>query len=80
MIFLKGVDFPHFGHIHSGNIFIVGGVCRVGGLDNTVLGYRTSLFSDIVESNLAGCIDTIMFGMDTVVVIYYLCFIEGRGG
>lgn len=67
MIFLKKAGFPHLGHLHSGNIFVVGDECRVGGHENTLLGYRTSLYREIVKSGLLCSMDIIMFGMNTII-------------
>ena len=50
------------GHVHTGNIFVEGGVCRLGGYENTLLGYRTRLYRKIEKSGCLESIDIIMFG------------------
>lgn len=68
--FLYESGFHTLGHIHTGNIFveeIPGGdgvemVCKLGGYSETLLGYRTRLYADIVKGNLLKHIDIIMFG------------------
>ena len=52
--------FPVLGHVQSGNIFVQDGVCRVGGYENTLLGYR-SRFYRMCEDHLEH-MDVIMFG------------------
>ncbi len=54
--------FPKISHIHPGNIFVDGDICRVGGYENTLLGYRTRLHRKIEEENSLDDIDIIMFG------------------
>ena len=57
--------FDHHGHVQSGNVFVVADsdgkqVCKVGGHDNTLLGYKTrlyKLFKDYLEH-----LDVLMFG------------------
>ena len=60
MLFLYDKGFPVLGHIQSGNVFIVDGVCRVGGYENTLLGYKTRLFKTCKEK--VEQLDIIMFG------------------
>ena len=48
------------GHVQSGNIFVQDGVCRVGGYENTLLGYR-SRFYRMCKDHLEH-MDVIMFG------------------
>ena len=48
------------GHIHTGNIFVFGETCRVGGFENTLLGLTTrkfKLFEDCQDK-----LDAYMFG------------------
>ena len=46
------------GHIHAGNVFVDGECFRLGGYENTLLGYKMKqLFHDCEE-----CVDLIMFG------------------
>ena len=49
-------------------------VCRLGGYDNTLLGYQSSLYRKIYEQGMKDLLDIIMFGkylfyciMDTVI-------------
>ncbi len=53
-------------HIHTGNVYVVEregkDECRVGGYENTLLGYRTRLHKLVVQSRLLPYIDVIMFG------------------
>ena len=62
MEFLYSLGFPPLGHVHTGNIFVEGDVCRLGGYENTLLGYRTPLYDIIEEYNNLESIDIIMFG------------------
>ena len=71
MAFLRDVGFQALGHVHSGNIFISvdtatgsteGEVCVLGGHELTLLGYRTTLYREIVGKGLLKYIDIIMFG------------------
>lgn len=60
------VKFKPLLHIHTGNVYVVGEEgkeeCRVGGYENTLLGYRTRLFKSILQSQLLPYGDVIMFG------------------
>ena len=59
-MYLYEKGFPPLGHVTSGNVFVVGEVCRLGGYENTLLGYKTrlyKLFKDHPEH-----IDVLMFG------------------
>lgn len=51
------------GHVQTGNIYVDGSVCQLGGFENTLLGYRTRLHSRIAEGDHMESIDVIMFGM-----------------
>ena len=62
MVFLYKQGFPVLGHVHSGNIFVQDGVCRLGGHENTLLGYR-SRFYRMCQDHLEH-MDVIMFGKD----------------
>ena len=64
---LYDVGFPLLSHIHTGNIFIEVDeewkeVCRLGGYENTLLGYRTLNYKKIFEGGHLNKIDVIMFG------------------
>ena len=53
-----GVSFNPLRHVQTGNIYIVSEEeCRLGGYENTLLGYRTRLYRKVVESNLNASID-----------------------
>ena len=39
-----------------------GDVCRLGGYENTLLGYRSSVYRVIEENNCLESIDVVMFG------------------
>ena len=56
------------GHVHTGNIFVEGGVYLLGGYENTLLGYRTRLYRLIEKSGCLESIDVIMFGGFTVTI------------
>ena len=43
MVFLYDLGFPPLGHVQTGNIFMEGGECQLGGYVNTLLGYETRL-------------------------------------
>jgi PX domain-containing protein kinase-like protein len=58
ILYRKG--FPPLGNLQSGNVFIDGGVCRLSGYENTVLGYR-SRHHRLVRDH-SDSMDTIMFG------------------
>ena len=70
MKFLYDKDFPHLqlGHVQSGNIFVVDDVCRLGGYENTLLGYRTRLFR-LCKDHMQH-FDIILFGKEMKRVIY----------
>ena len=66
-MFLYEQGFPPLGHIHTGNIFMTEHGCALGGYDNTLLGYRSSihrLFGKNPDMHLLEAIDVIMFGRD----------------
>ena len=70
MKFLYDKDFPYLqlGHVQSGNIFIVDDICRLGGYENTLLGYRTRLFR-LCKDHLQH-FDIILFGKEMKRAIY----------
>lgn len=63
MEFLYEKNFPPLGHIHTGNIFVGAGgkVCKLGGFENTLLGYKTQQKVFAHQSHSDG-IDLKMFG------------------
>ena len=61
MTFLYGKGFPILGHVQSGNIFVDDDdICRLGGYENTLLGYKTRLYR-LCRNHLQH-FDVIMFG------------------
>ena len=63
MLYLYRQGFPYhqLGHVQTGNVFVgTDNICRLGGYENTLLGYKTRLF------RLCRCyedrIDIVMFG------------------
>ena len=61
MEFLRRLGFLPLGHVHTGNIYVEGDMCRLGGYENTLLGYRTHRY-DLYSSRGKEFIDVIMFG------------------
>ena len=61
-MFLYKQGFPIIGQIHTGNIFKIGDKYVLGGYENTLLGYRTALYSFFSMNNLLDHMDEIMFG------------------
>lgn len=66
MSFLYEQGFPPLGHVHTGNLFLETGrggveVCRVGGYENTLLGFRTS-HGMFANQRYSDAIDLRMFG------------------
>lgn len=63
MAYLYKQGFPLLGHVHTGNIFIVSeDCCKLGGYENTLLGYRTRIYRECVKGGYLNSIDIIMFG------------------
>jgi hypothetical protein len=61
--FLYKQGFPPLGHIHSGNIMVLSDDhCKLGGYDNTLLGYHTRLYQLCSREGYLESIDVIMFG------------------
>ena len=62
--FFTEEGFPPLVHVHSGNIYIdESGNIRVGGYENTLLGYRTKLYTTFYNSEVNwDLIDVFMFG------------------
>jgi hypothetical protein len=76
-VYLYDQGFSSLGHIQTGNIFVsfasgeaAGGAsmvdanvcCRLGGYENTLLGYKPRLHRLITEAGKLARIDSIMFG------------------
>lgn len=76
------------GHLHSGNIFIeevtnedgeAAGqrVCKVGGYENMLLGYRTRLYRSLLESEInMELIDVYLFGKFQLMMMLITCAID----
>ena len=62
MMYLYRHGFPYhqLGHVHSGNVFVANDICRLGGYENTLVGYRTRLFR--LCRHHEDRIDIVMFG------------------
>lgn len=63
MVYLYRLGFPlhQLGHVQSGNVFVgADNACRLGGYENTLLGYRTRLFR--LCRHHEERIDIVMFG------------------
>ena len=71
--FAQAIEYLHknglkqIGHVQSGNIFIEGDTCLLGGYENALLGYRSRLHQ-VCENHLSS-IDTIMFGEHITIAI-----------
>jgi hypothetical protein len=62
VLYLYSRKFPRaLGHIQTGNIFIDGDICTLGGYENTLLGYKTRSYK-LCKEHLES-IDLILFGM-----------------
>ena len=60
MMFLGDLGLPLMDHVQSGNIFVVGDVCFLGGYENTLLGYKTRIYR-LCKDHLS-YLDVILFG------------------
>ena len=58
----EGTSLKPLGQIQSGNIFVNGDQCKLGGYDNTLLGYRSTQYAKISQSGYLDYIDIVMFG------------------
>ena len=59
---LYKIGFPVIGQIHTGNVFKIEENYVLGGYENTLLGYKTSLDEMIAKEELQAMIDVLMFG------------------
>jgi hypothetical protein len=59
-MFLGDLGLPPIDHVQSGNVFIVDDVCRLGGYENTLLGYKTRIYR-LCKDHLEH-LDVILFG------------------
>ena len=77
MLFLKKIGFGYLGNIHLGNIYLIKSanaeedvsanaakdVCQISGHENTLFGYRTGIFEEVVRKpEFLKYMDVIMFG------------------
>ena len=62
LIFLYDFGFPFMGHVQSGNIFVDGNICQLGGYENMLLGYRSRQYREVAKEGHVDSIDVIMFG------------------
>ena len=74
LLFLYEQGCQAVGHIQSGNIFVEGDVCMLGGYENMLLGYRTRLYNLCNTFSCVEDIDTVMFGKKSL-----LCHFSLRG-
>lgn len=58
----EGTSLRPLGQIQSGNIFVRDEHCKLGGYDNTLLGYRSTDHQKIAANGSLDYIDTVMFG------------------
>ncbi|CAB3987658.1 slowpoke-binding -like [Paramuricea clavata] len=64
MLFLHSKGIPTNGHVHSGNIFVKKGICRISGYEQAILGFKSRLhprLSRALKKNKYA-IDTLCFG------------------
>ncbi len=67
---LYDIGFTSIGQIHSGNVFISNNKDYIlGGFDNSLLGYRTSIYAVVSQKGLLDNIDIIMFGKLLVIFL-----------
>lgn len=59
-MYLYDHNFPPLGHIQTGNVFMEGDTCRLGGYENALLGYKTRAYK-LCKEHLED-IDLILFG------------------
>ena len=63
LMFLYKQGLPSMGHLHSGNVFVTSdNCCKLGGYDNSLLGYRTRLYKKCDQEGYLKTIDVILFG------------------
>ncbi|KAK3102227.1 hypothetical protein FSP39_009753, partial [Pinctada imbricata] len=64
LIYMEEKGFPIHGHLHSGNIILDNGVCRVSGYENTFLGYTSNVYEKVrrkIKHNREA-LDVVCFG------------------
>ena len=59
-MFLCELGLPPIDHVQSGNAFVVDEVCKLGGYENTLLGYKTRIYR-LCKDHLPH-LDVILFG------------------
>ncbi len=67
---LYELGFEQVGQIHTGNVFLDGDICRLGGYENTVFGYKTRLTTLLHDYREA--MDLIMFGKEWNIHMYMI--------
>ena len=60
LLYLYKLGLSPLTHLHTGNIFVTGATCRLGGYENMLLGYRPRLHE--LLKPLGRDIDIVMFG------------------
>lgn len=43
LLYLRGKGLPACGHVHSGNVFIINGTCKLSGFENSLFGWKSRL-------------------------------------
>ncbi|XP_031549195.1 slowpoke-binding protein-like [Actinia tenebrosa] len=64
LIYLQDKGLPQCTHVHTGNVLLVNGVCKVSGYEGTLLGHKArldTLIKNLVKKNLDAT-ETIAFG------------------
>ena len=64
-MYLYGLGLRPLGHIQTGNIYLAGEVCRLGGYESRLLGYKTRLYKLCKDSDCSEYIDVIMIGKES---------------
>lgn len=62
VVYLYQFGVQPLAHIQTGNLFLDGEVCRLGGYENRLLGYRPHLYELSMSSGCFEDIDIFMFG------------------
>eukprot|EP00117_Sycon_ciliatum_P050324 scpid76365/ scgid35535/ Slowpoke-binding protein len=64
LIFLRGRGFPPCLHLHSGNVFVDGRSCKLGGYEQTIFGYPSRMYPLVrraVKDDL-DALEVVLFG------------------
>ena len=62
ILFLYDRGFHQVGHVQTGNIFLDGDCCHLGGFENTIFGYKTRIIG-LLTGNMES-MDLVMFGKE----------------